>query len=436
MRPAVLPAHPWSFPEPEIVRLPTGLEVWLFDMPGQFVAACDLVLPTPLAKEPRHVEGVGTVALTAIDEGTLSNPAGRITELLELQGAAVHGSAHQSSTRISLDCPAYRLPASLPLLAEVLLEPEYDPADIARHIEWQVAAFETRLASPGAVARQALRAALFGDDHREGRPAAGTPQTLNAITPEDVRTWHTRHISPDNATLILAGDFTGISSATLLEPFGYWQGGTAGSPITSPRQVPRTVLVDMPDAVQATVHLATVTIGRTSPDWAALKLAGHALAGAFSSRLNLELRERRGLTYGISGGFSARREDGWFGISGNFSVEGTAEALRRILDEVALDDPFSDREVEDVRRYLIGVGPLANETAGSIAHQAAMLAAAGISSDYVNQHLAALSEPDSTTVTRTFREHISPEQLTIAIAGPATQLIPALEGAGISAEVV
>lgn len=436
MRPSVTPSQPWNFPTPEILHHTSGLELWWFDLPGQFVAACDLVMPVSLAREPREVEGVGTIALTAIDEGTRTNPSGRITELLELQGAAVSGAAHQNYTRISLDAPVYRLPATLPLLAEVITQPDYDPDDITRHIEWQVAAFETRLVSPGALARMAMRSAMFGEQVREGRPTAGTPETLGNITAEAVRDWHTHNFSPDGATLIVAGDLSGLSPTEVLSNFDTW---TGGPPATWQQAKPthaRTVLIDMPDAVQATIHLATITIGRYAPDWSALKLATHAIAGAFSSRLNLELRERRGLTYGISGVLNPRRRDGWFGISGNYRVENAVEALQIILEAVELDEPFTDREIEDVRNYLIGVGPLANETAVNVAHQAAVLAAASISTDYVDRHLRALAIPTAADATSAFRRNISPAGLTVVIAGPAQQLIPALEAAGISAEVL
>lgn len=436
MRPTVLPAQPWSFPTPEVRTLETGLEVWLFDLPGQYVAACDLVLPTPLSEEPREIEGVATVALTAIDEGTTPHPAGRITELLELQGAAVHGAARQSSTRISLDCPVHRLPAALPLLTEVLTAPEYDGEDIARHVEWQVAAFETRLASPDAVTRQALRTALFGEDQREGRPAAGTPETLHAIEPRHVRQWHTSRFSPRGATLILAGDLTGLDIDALLAEFADWRTGSPGHHIDATARSSRVVLVDAPEAVQTTIQLGGLTVGRSSPDWAALKLAGHALVGAFSSRLNLELRERRGLTYGISGGFAARRVNGQLGMGGSFAVERAPEALARILDELTLEEAFSATEIEDARRYLIGIGPLANETAGSVAQQAATLAAVGLPAGFVNDHLRALAEPNAEAVTEAFRRHVRPASLSVAITGPARALVPGLNSAGIAVEVI
>lgn len=436
MRPEVTPASDWHFPTPQTRRLDNGLDMWIFDLPRQYVAAVDLILPTPLSAEPRSTEGLATVALGAIDEGTRLNPAGRITELLELQGAAVQGVAGHAWTRLSLDAPVHRLPSALELFAEVLSIPDYASSDVERHIEWQVAAFQTRLASPSAMAHQALRAALFGEDQREGRPAAGTPETLETITQRHVKAWHARYYSPAGATMVLAGDLSGIDIDRLCVSLERWRGGAAGDgPEPQPR-APRRLLVDMPSAVQASVNLAQLTVGRDHPDWAALKLGGHALAGAFASRLNLELRERLGYTYGISGGFSARPTGGQFGLAGSFSVDVSADAIRRMLDAVALSVEFTGTEIEDVRRYLIGIGPLANETAADVAGQAATLAAAGLGSDYVNQHMHDLSRPGAAEVTAAFRRAVTASELSIAVTGPAEVLEPALQDVGLAFEVV
>ena len=434
--PVVL-AGAWRFPEPEVFTLDSGTQVWAFDLPGQHIAAVELVIPTSLSAEPRAVEGVATVALHAADEGTRRNPRGRISELLELQGAALHGSATQTHTRLGGDAPAHRLPEVMELFAEVVTQPAFEGEDIEHHVEMQVAAFDSRVSSPGWVAKQALRQVLFGTDSREGRPAAGTPETLHRIGRDDVVGWHTTHWNGADATLVVAGDLTGLDMPTALSPLGAW-GGTQrptaadpGAPVTG-----QVVLVDMPDAVQATIHAGCLTVGRRHPDWAALKLGGHVMCGAFASRLNLELRERQGYTYGVGGGFSARRDDGQFFVGGSFRVDVAADALRRLLQGLELDEAFSDAEVRDAKRYLIGVAPLANETASDIARQAAVLAAVGETASFVNDHFTALEAPTAEEVSSAFRRHMRRSDLTVAISGPAATLVPVLQAAGMDPVVI
>lgn len=438
MRPDVDLSHRWHFPEPEVAALPNGLAVWSFDLPGQHVAAFDLVLPVALTHERPEVEGVAEVALAAADEGTTTHPDGRITELLELQGAALHGTTAHDHARIGGDAPARRLSAVMPLFAEVVADPEYAAADVAHHVSLQVAAHDSREASPGAVAKRAWREAVFGADIREGRPTGGVPETLTHITADDVRDWHDRFWAPTGATLVLAGHLHGIDlPAVLAELDARWRpaAGPAPAPAPAPRP-PRVVIADMPDAVQATVQAGCLTPGRRDPDWAALKLAGHALTGAFASRLNVELRERRGLTYGVHGGFSSRRTDGQFTIGASFRTEMAAEALAVIREQVALAAPFTAAEIADATRFLVGIAPLANETASDIVRQAAVLAAAGERAGYVNEHFAALEAADAEQATLAFRRHVSPQGLTIAVSGPAAVLEPALTALGFAPEVV
>lgn len=435
-RPVVQPPTPWHFPEPTTTRLPNGLEVWAFDLPGQHVAALELVLPSALALEPRHVEGVATVALHATDEGTRAHPAGRISELLELEGAVLHGSAVQGHTQLGGDAPARRLPRTMELFTEVVTTPDYADDDVAHHVELQVAAFESRLASPGHVAKQAFRTALYGDAAREGRPSAGTPETLGAITRDDVVAWHAQRWSPQHATLVLAGDLGASSIADVVAPLAAWEGRDVPRPAEATARAPQLVVVDMPEAVQATLQAGSLTVGRADPDWAALKLAGHAMGGAFASRLNLELRERRGYTYGVGGGFSARRRDGQFHVGGSFRVEVAGDAVAHLLEALALAEPFTVAEIADAQAYLVGVAPLANETAADIAKQAAVLAAAGVAPGFVNEHFAALAASDADAATAAFRRHVSPDALTIALSGPADVLEPALRAAGLDPVVV
>lgn len=436
-RPIVTLAGAWTFPEPQVFTLSGGMKVWAFDLPGQHIAALDVVMPSSLADEPRSIEGVATVALHSIDEGTRAHPDGRISELLELQGAALHGSAAQHHTRLGGDAPAHRLPAVTKLLAEILQQPDFAATDIEHHVEMQVAAFDSRIASPGWVAKDALRQVLFGAEARQGRPASGTPETLKAIGRDDVLAWHAAHWGGKDATLILAGDLAGIDLGEALAPLSGWTGsGAPQHSESTPVREAQVVLVDMPDAVQATIHAGCFTVGRRHPDWAALKLAGHAMCGAFASRLNLELRERQGYTYGVGGGFTARREDGQFSVGGSFRVDVASDALVRLLRGLDLAEPFTNAEVADAKRFLVGIAPLANETASDIVRQAAALAAAGEPSSFVNEHFAALEIPTAEQVTAAFRRQIRRDAMSVAISGPVATMLPSLRAAGLDPVII
>mgnify|MGYP001275764073 CR=1 FL=1 len=436
-RPVVPEPRPWSYPEPEIRVLPNGMEAWLFDLPGQHVATFDVQFPVTLSEEPSALEGVATIALNAIDEGTLAHPLGRIAELMEAEGTSLHGSAKQTHTRLGGQAPARRLGAALELFAEVLREPAYDDSDVAHHVEARIARHETALASPGSLNRMAFNRRLYGAQSRLGRPAGGTSETLTRISADAVRAWHRRAFSPSHATFILAGDLSRVSDDALL-PLGEWDNPQArpAPPLAAAGLGAGVVVVDRPDAVQSSILVGLPSVPRSDPRWAPARLAGHAIAGAFASRLNLELRERLGYTYGIHGGFGAGPVNSLFTVGGSTRTEVTTDAVRRILDALRLDDDFGPAEIDDAKRFLIGIAPLATETSADIVEQAAELRAAGHPTGFLREHFAAMASVDSAEASRVFRDLVSPENLVVSVTGCAEILLPELEAAGLRPSVV
>ena len=408
----------WQFPTPNIHTLGNGLTVWHFPMPGQNVAAFELVQPIRLVDEPQALEGVATIALHALDEATRSHPD--MQELVDAQGAAFHASASHYSTRIGGLVPARRFAEFLPLLAEILSEPAYLDDDVSLHIEAQTAAYHTRLSSPTAAASIAMRAALYGQDQRRGRPAAGTPATLASITRDDVAAWHATQFSPQQATLIVVGDLPSVDTSALET----WTTSAQRTPLIEPEpRDGRTIIVDLPDAVQATIQVAGRSIPRTHPLWPSARLAGHVIAGGFASRLNLELRERLGYTYGIGGGFAPDPTGSLLQVHANTRTDVAADALPRILDAFRLDAPIQPDELEDAKAFRIGIAPLANETSADIAAQAAALAEAGMHTDFINQHTEALKVVTPSQASDAWRSLVDPDDMTVVIAGDARALV-------------
>lgn len=430
-RPDVQLANPWHFPTPTVVRLDSGLSVWHFHLPGQHVATYEVVLPTQLTHEARDKEGIANVTLHAIDEGTRTHPDGAIGELLEAQGTTLHGATRYRYATFGGQTPSRRIPQVLPLFAEVLSEPQYAERDVAHHVEAQIAGYASRLASPGAANRLALRAALYDAGHRDARPTGGTPETLANLTAADAVAWHRNHFSPAGATLVIAG---AVELDEVLSGIAGWQ---APSPVaeglhpTSALRPPSVVVVDHPESVQATFAVATRTVTRHDPRWAALRVAGHAVAGAFASRLNLELRERLGYTYGIQGGFTPGVDEGQFTVGASVRTEVAGDAVARTLEGLGLKEHLTEQEVDDARQFLIGIAPLANETSADIVNQGATLAGSGLSPDYLNEHFAELATVTAKQATEAFRDVIDPAALTIAVTGAADDLVPALEALGL-----
>lgn len=430
MRPTVTLAEtPWRFPTPHVTTLANGLTVWLFDLPDQHVAAFELTQPVQLADEPAMLEGLATVALRALDEATSAHDD--IQALLDGQGAALHASARLHATRVGGLVPARRWSALAPLLTEVLTAPAYRPEDLDLHVESLITSHRTAMTTTAGAAQWALRAGLHGLDQRAGRPLAGTPESLARITRDDALGWHHTQYSPAGATLVLAGAIGDVDLGALEA----WSGPTHRSPALIPDPRPgRVLVVDVPGAVQATVRIGLRSIGRLDPRWAAARIAGHVIAGGFASRTNLELRERLGYTYGVSGGFHPGLHGSTLQLSTNTRTDVAGDAVRRLIDATRLERDFGDAEVEDAKSYRIGIAPLANETSADIAAQAATLAEAGLPASHVDDATDALRGVTAAAATAAWRELVDPDELVIAVAGDAERLLPQLDD--LSPEVV
>jgi predicted Zn-dependent peptidase len=176
-RPAIAPAAVWAFPAPRRAQLSNGIELMIFDLPGQHVISAHLVLDAPLNAEPRDIEGVATICSRTLDEGTLRHNGEEFAELLETEGAGFGVELSLSGVQLILDVPASHLDRALELFAEAVTEPSLASRDVNRHVQLRLAEIEQAQANSAQVASIAFRAAVFSETKRAARMNGGEPET-------------------------------------------------------------------------------------------------------------------------------------------------------------------------------------------------------------------------------------------------------------------
>lgn len=419
--PPVQPPGPWQFPAATGERLDNGLQLLTHHLPGQQVVSAVLVLDTPLHAEPRELEGVAAITARCLDEGTTAHPGEEYAELLENEGAAFGILPGLSGLQLLLDVPASRLPAGLALFAEAVRTPQLADADVLRHRALRLDEIEQARANSSQLASTLWRGELYDETFRGHRMNGGEPETVAAITPESVRGYHAEHYRPDAATLILAGDLTGLDASALARDcFGDWESGDrsrAEQPRPDYRPAGRRI-VDRPGSVQADIRLGGPGIDRTDPRWPAFQVATYAMGGAFGSRLNKVLREEKGFTYGISMAGSPLRSGGAFTISGSFRTEVVAEALREIERILDIDrSPFTDAEVTAAISFLAGVAPLRYATADGVADQTALQLLYGLPEDWLTGYLDAVRAVTPEQATAAYTEIVGATDKTLVAVG-------------------
>lgn len=435
-RPAVHRPAPWHFPAPTEHHLTNGIRVLAFDLPGQHVITAGVSLDLPLAAEPRDIEGVASLVLHTLDEGTCHHPGTSFAEALEDEGAALSGGQDTAHSWLYLTVPASRLAAAVPLLAEAVRTPALEASDIERHKQLRLAELEQVAAHSSHRAEVALRSVVIDPAHRAARLGGGSAETVAAITPEAAREFHTDHYTPAAATIVVAGTFAGDPLPALEAAFGDWTGPAAA--LAVPGATPgarQSLLIDRPSAVQADIRLGGFGIDRRDSRWAAFKIATYAVGGAFLSRLNRVLREEHGYTYGVSLGQRAFRHGGYFAVRGSFRTEVVAPAIFDALALLRVDE-FTEAEISAAVDYFVGVTPLQYATAAGVAGEVVSLLGAGLEPGFVDSNLDALRAVTPDSALAAYTSLIDPDSLSLVVVGDAAQLAEPLAAAGIACETL
>ena len=434
-RPEAGIARPYSFPT--IVRTTVGGGVVVAaHMPGQLLATASLLLDAGAARESTGREGTATVLAKALEEGTAVRDSAGFALALEGLGAELSTSVDWDAFRAGVSVPVDLLTPAVRLLAEAARTPKLDPADVARVRDDEVTGLRMEWAQPGPRADAALRADLFGAAERYGRPLYGDPDSVAAVTVDDVLAFHGSWMLRPGV-LLVAGDLDKLDldalgaaafAGTSGEPLA--AEGPLGVPVRSSRQV---ILVDRPGSVQSTLRLGHRAPHRAHPDYVPMTMAATVLGGAFTSRLNHLIREVKGYTYGIRGDFSMSRRFGRFGVSSSVQTAVTTPALIDTIGEIARTeaDGVTEDELDVARAWRAGQLSVEMQTPGSIAGALATLVIHGLPDDYYATLRQQYLEMTVEQVSAAAAEHLYPSGLTLVVEGDAAMIRDELVAANL-----
>ena len=318
-----------------------------------------------------------------------------------------------------------QLAKALTLIADVVLQPRFLQAELDRTRRQALDNLSVSLGEPGTLARMAVDRAVFGNGPF-GHSAEGTPASLKRIKRANVMAQHATWYRPDNATLVFAGDIDAAQARVLAEAaFGAWKRPAAALPARRAEPPaptsPAPVLIAMDTAGQAGIAVAAPTIARDAPDFYAGVIANALLGGGYSSRLNQELRIRRGLTYGVGSSLDARRHGGVWRIAAQTKNESAAEFVQVTLDEVRRVREGAPPPDELDARKLTVIGAVSRrfETTSSLANVLAGFEATGIAPTEITRSIDALGAITGGEVLAFARKHWDPSRFAIVVAGEA-----------------
>jgi zinc protease len=432
--PEVVPAVWWRFPSVRESVLRNGIRMLAYHCPGQYVVSASLVFDVPLNAEPPDVEGVAGLVARCLVRGAGGLSADDFSDALAACGAELEASASPDGFAVQLSVPASQLARGLDLTAMAVVEPSYAAKEFEQEKRLRLQEIEQAKAYPGSVTVECLNAALFGDA-RAARPVGGTTASVEATSREDVAVYASSHLHPGNATLVVAGDFSGVQPGELADrSLGRWmgEGGAMVEPEGSPvSRRPRVLVIDWPDAPQATVRLAGPGITRGDSRWPAMFVANYVVGGSFGSRLNTVLREQKGLTYGVSSSLESGRRVGLVGISASVQSAATSDAVGDVL--AILREASGTLTVEEVAvgvRAATDSAALGFERAAAVVARVEMLVTHGLPLDHVDANLARIREVTAAVANAAYTEVVRPEELTVVVAAAAKSVAEPLAALG------
>ncbi|RYE83465.1 MAG: insulinase family protein, partial [Myxococcales bacterium] len=305
--------------------------------------------------------GVGSFAAATLMAGTSRHDADALSDAFEAIGAEHWASADYDAVQIGVKVIAGQLPTALDLLAEVAQSPTFPKSEVDLERGRRLASLAQERDRPTAQLQRTLVRQLYPATHPYATPLLGDEALVEKITRADLAAFHRAQFEPDRLAVVAAGDFQPAALiASLDKTLGTMKGkGDKVREVRAPEppkaDAARVVIVDRPGASQSNVSLAMVGVARKTPDYEALMLMNTILGGQFSSRLNLNLREKNGFTYGAGSSFAMRQGPGPFSTSGAIVREHTAAAVREILAEVESirTTPVTEAELSDAREFLI-----------------------------------------------------------------------------------
>jgi zinc protease len=426
-RPTAGAPRPYHFPEFDRRQLPNGLTVWMVPLPGATMTNAHLVVDAGASAEDEEHAGIAALTAQMLVTGTRRLDASAFAEATERLGIEVSSESSWDSARAAFQSLPEHLEAGFALLAEMVLEPRLDGGEFTRLKAERLNDILQSRADAGRLAEEMFLQHVFDAATPYRRLSAGTPESVTALSLDDVRRHHDAHWRPGRAHLIVAGSIdTEAVMRTAQLHLGEWEGSGPGHRTFESRAAGgrRIVIVDRPGSVQSELRMGLPGINRTSERYFPALVMGAMLGGVFGSRLNRRLREELGYTYGARAGFDARRAAGPFSAAAAVQTEVTADAMKQMLDQ--LDKmraaPPEHAELADVRDFLVGIFPLRFETTGGVATAIEPLTIYGLPDDYwqtYRQHLEAVTEQDVLAAAVDF---IRPDELLMLVVGDAARI--------------
>ena len=429
------PGRPPALNLPSIQKrqLSNGLPVWIVELHEVPVAQVNLVVFSGSADDPAGKFGVANLTASMLEEGAGPRSALEIADAVDFLGADLGTSSATDSSAVRLHVPVARLAEALPIMADVALRPTFPKDELERLRRQLLTSLLQARDDPGTIASAAFSRILYGPTHRYGTPTFGTADTIKAFAPDDLRAFYATAFRPANSALLVVGDVAPDKVMPLIEAsFGKWQAvGTATARAqlpSAPEPARREVyLIDKPDAPQSQIRIGWIGVPRSTPDYFPIQVMNTILGGAFSSRLNMNLREKHGYTYGAGSAFDMRASPGPFAASAGVQTDKTSESLKEFFNELnAILQTVPSDELSRAKNYVSLRFPSGFETTGDISRRLEEVLVYRLPEEYFSKYVQNIEAVTAADVQRVAQKYIQPARFVVVVVGDRKMIEPGI----------
>jgi predicted Zn-dependent peptidase len=427
-RPAGRPASRIQLPEIQKATLKNGLKVWLVEQHELPVVAMNLVIQAGADHDPAGQPGIASMAADLLDEGTKTRTTLQISEEIDAIGASFNTNAGVDASFVTLSTLTKHLDKALSVFTDVVANPTFPGKEFLRLQKQRLTSLIQQRDQPPAIANNAFSFVLYGSEHPYGHNASGTESSVKAMTTADLQKFYTTYYRPNNATLIVVGDVTlAMIVPKLNEDFANWAPAEVASFSVPAPKAPdrmRVYLVDKPGAPQSEVRIGYPALARSTPDYFPVSVMNRMLGGQFTSRVNLNLREKHGYTYGAFTSFRFQKGVGPFVAQGGIVTEKTDSSLIEFLAELNLmrEKGMSPEELAYAKKGMVGNFALAFETPAQIAGALQNIVLYGLPEDYYTNYLVNIEGVNLEGVQRVAKEYLDTSRMAVVVVGDLAKI--------------
>lgn len=427
-----------DLPEPQRMRLPNGMTVMYVRQAELPVVSAVLVTRgAGSGDEPAELPGLSSFTANMLDEGAGGLDALQLADALDLLGASLSTGSGTDAAQTSLYALKQNFPAALRLMADVVIRPDFPQREVDRLREERLTALVRARDEATTIANNAFQTLVYGGQHPYGRyPVAESTRGLDRAR---VQAFHASRYRPENSTLILVGDVDPAQMQPLVaQAFGGWRAQGAAVPIGPAPQAPTTgtttvYLIDKPGAAQSEIRIGHPGVARDNPDYYALLVMNTMLGGTFTSRLNTNLRETHGWSYGARSGFAFLRGAGPFTASAGVQTNATDSSLVeffRELNRIRTEPPTAE-EMQKIKNFVALRLPDQLETTQEIAGQLAALETYGLDASFYDDYVQRIMAVTAADVSRVANQYVRPGNAVVVIVGDRQTVEAGIRAANI-----